>query len=102
MNIRINEEYAKLVHSPTNQEYEFLKSSIKEHGRNIISIIVNQNGVVIDGHHRFKVCNELGISPNIEVKQFENQLEEKECVIMLNHNRRHLNDFQKAELAWQA
>jgi ParB-like chromosome segregation protein Spo0J len=60
---------------------------------------VNQDGIILDGHHRYKACQELGIEPNTLVKEFNDKLEEQDFVIDCNLNRRHLNDFQKAELA---
>jgi hypothetical protein len=66
------------------------------------SIAVNNQGVVLDGHHRFKACQELGISEKelkIEIKKFKNKLEEKLFVIDCNLTRRHLNSFQRTELA---
>jgi len=56
--------------------------------------------VILDGHHRYRICQELGITPKVEVKTFPNKLLEKKFVIEVNLRRRHLNDFQKAELAY--
>jgi ParB-like chromosome segregation protein Spo0J len=99
MNVRVNDEYARLVHALTEQEYGSLKSSIKESNGNIVAIIVNQESVILDGHHRFRACNELNITPKIEIKEFNNKLDEKKFVYEINLKRRHLSDFQKAELA---
>jgi ParB-like nuclease domain len=77
-------------------EYGCLKSSIQEHGLHF-PIVVNQDGDILDGHHRNKACQELGIKPTIIVRQFENLLQEKKFIIEVNLNRRHLNDFQRVE-----
>jgi ParB-like chromosome segregation protein Spo0J len=53
---------------------------------------------VLDGHHRFKACKELGIEPDFEVRKFEDKLLEKKFVIEANLRRRHLNKFQLVEL----
>lgn len=100
MNVRVNDEYAKLVHALTEQEYDSLKSSIKESNGNIIAIIVNQELVILDGHHRYRACNELNLAPKTEVKEFNSKLDEKKFVYEINLKRRHLNEFQKAELAY--
>lgn len=55
--------------------------------------------MILDGHHRFQICNELGIEAKFEVKEFPNALLEKKFVIEANLQRRHLNDFQKVELS---
>src|SRR5215208_4428293 len=98
-NIKINSEYSKLVNPLSNLEYQVLKSSISEKGMHL-PIIVNQDNVILDGHHRYKICKELYIKPLFEVKRFDNPLDEKEFVIEINVQRRQLNDFQKAELAY--
>ena len=65
---KINPEYASLVPELSPEEYESLKQSIKEKGL-YVPIIVNQDGIVLDGHHRFKACQELGIqNPNTSNK----------------------------------
>ena len=55
--------------------------------------MVNQDGVIIDGHLRHRACQELGIEPTIIVRQFENRLQEKKFIIESN-----LNEFQRVEL----
>jgi ParB-like chromosome segregation protein Spo0J len=77
-----------------------LKSSIRNKGLHL-PIIINQNNVILDGHNRLKICKELGIEPKFEVKEFQDPLQEKEFVIEINLNRRHLNSFQIAELEYK-
>lgn len=96
--IQVSKEYEKIVPVLSEKEYQDLKESIKESGQ-WIPIIVNGDEVILDGHHRFKACNELRVEPRIVHKDFTNKLLEKKFVIECNLKRRHLNDFQKAELA---
>jgi ParB-like chromosome segregation protein Spo0J len=91
------EEYSTLTPPMSDLEYGSLRSSIQEHGQ-YVPIVVNQDGVILDGHHRYKACHELGIKPSVLVRQFENPLQEKEFIIESNLNRRHLNEFQRIEL----
>jgi ParB-like chromosome segregation protein Spo0J len=97
--IRINPEYASMVPKQSPEEYESLKRSIKEENGLYVPIIVNQNGIVLDGHHRYKACQELGIEPETVVKEFNNELDEQLFVIDCNLVRRQLNSFQRTELA---
>jgi ParB-like chromosome segregation protein Spo0J len=97
--IRINPEYANMVPKQSPEEYESLKQSIKEENGLYVPIIVNQNGVILDGHHRYKACQELGIEPETVVKEFNNELDEQLFVIDCNLVRRQLNSFQRTELA---
>ena len=84
LQIRINSEYASMVPKQSPEEYESLKQSIKEENGLYVPIIVNQNGVILDGHHRYKACQELGIEPKALVKEFNNQLDEQQFVIDCN------------------
>ncbi len=90
------EKYASLV-PMSIADYQSLKHSIMQYGL-YYPIVVNQNGDVLDGHNRLKICRELGIEPTSETKTFDNELLEKKFVIECNLKRRHLTDFQKAEL----
>lgn len=97
MKITINQEYADLVPSVSDSEYHSLKESIKNNGL-WLPIITNGKGVILDGHNRYRVCYETGIKLRYAIREFENKLIEKKFVIECNLKRRHLNDFQKAEL----
>lgn len=101
IDVRVNPEYFALLPPLSKEEYEALKDSIKKHGL-YHPIIVNQDKVVLDGHHRLKACRELGITPRFEVwRCFEDdKLAEKEFVIEVNLRRRQLNAFQRAELGY--
>jgi ParB-like chromosome segregation protein Spo0J len=96
--IRINPEYASLVSELSPEEFESLKQSIKANGL-YVPIIVNQDGIILDGHHRYKACQELGIEPKTNVRESKDKLEEQLFVIECNLNRRQLNNFQSTELA---
>lgn len=96
--LQINPEYASLVSELSPEEYESLKQSIMKNGL-YLPIIVNQNGIILDGHHRYKACQALGIEPKTIVKEFEDKLDEHLFVIDCNLIRRQLNSFQRTELA---
>ena len=96
--IKTSQEYASLVPELSAEEYESLKHSIKENGQ-YVPIFVNSQGVILDGHHRYKACQELAIKANTVTKEFNNRLEETLFVIDCNLTRRQLNNFQRTELA---
>jgi ParB-like chromosome segregation protein Spo0J len=98
MSLRLNPEYDKLLPKMSEEEFEQLKTSIKNEGQHY-PIIVNEDLEVLDGHHRFRVCTELDIEPDFEVRRFDDKLLEKKFVIEANIRRRHLNNFQLVELA---
>jgi ParB-like nuclease domain len=98
LKIKINSEYASLVHPLSEEEYNSVKQSIEKDGQ-YYPIIVNQDGIILDGHHRYKICKELGIEPQFFIRNFKDSLEEKLFVLQSNLQRRQLNNFQKTELA---
>lgn len=94
------EEYVALIPPLYISNYEALKSSIKEDGQ-FAPIVVNQDLGILDGYHRYKACQELGITPKITIMKFKNRLQEKRFIIESNRNRRHLNEFQRIELQFK-
>jgi hypothetical protein len=98
--LRIVEEYAALVPLLSISDFETLKISIKQYGQ-YVPIVVNKDLVILDGYHRYKVCQELRITPKITTRKFENQLLEKKFIIEINRNRRQLTPFQRIELEYK-
>ncbi len=98
MSLRLNPEYSRLLPKMSEEEFAELKASIKAEGQHY-PIVVNEDLEVLDGHHRYRACIELGIEPDFEVRRFEDKLLEKKFVIEVNLRRRHLNNFQLVELA---
>jgi hypothetical protein len=100
MRITINPEYDRQVPKLSDQEYNSLMQSIKEYGQ-LSPILVNQDSIVLDGHHRFRICQELGIEPQYKVMPFKDKIEERVFVSKSNleGKGRHLNKFRRTELA---
>ena len=97
MSLRLNPEYEKLLPKMSTEEFDELKASIKAEGQHY-PIVANEDLEILDGHHRFKACIELGVEPDFEVRKFEDKLFEKKFVIEANLRRRHLTKFQLVEL----
>ena len=97
MSLHLNIEYEKLLPKMSDEEFAELKASIQAEGQHY-PIVVNEDLEVLDGHHRFRACAELGIEPDFEVRKFEDKLIEKKFVIEANLRRRHLTKFQLVEL----
>jgi hypothetical protein len=95
--LTVNHEYTCLIPALSDSDTEALRLSIKENGQ-YFPIDVNQDGVILDGHHRYRACQELGIRPAILVRVFENRNLEKKFIIEVNRNRRHLTAFQRIEM----
>jgi hypothetical protein len=65
-----------------------------------VPVIVNKQGIVLDGHHRFRACKELGIPLQFQTEEFNDSLEEKQFLIEVNLRRRQLNEFQRVEIGY--
>ena len=79
------------------EEYEALKASIAERGVDI-PIIVDEVGKTVDGFHREKACDELGIFCPREVREFASEADKFELVLRANCRRRQLTGPQKRTL----
>ena len=78
----------------SKEEYEALKLSIQKEGLHF-PIIINKDGVILDGHHRYRICQELQLAGKFETKAFPNALMEKKFVLESNLLRRQLTTFQR-------
>lgn len=99
LELKVNPEYETLLPQISNEEYETLKMSFLTEGQHF-PIIVNQDGVILDGHQRYRACNEIGMECRYEVKTFTNPLLEKKFVIEANLLRRHLSVAERAKLGY--
>jgi len=97
MSLVINSVYEKLVPVLSAEKYKSLKESIQTHGL-WMPIIINQKNIVLDGHHRYKICSELGISVKTVIRNFSNDTDEAIFVGECNLTRRHLTTLQKINL----
>ena len=98
--LKIDEDYLDLVPRPTNEERQILKFSIMDDGLQQ-PIIANQKRIILDGHTRSEICEELNIKPKYVIKKFSSIEEERKFVILSNLARRNLSKFQKILLAWE-
>ncbi len=98
--LKIDEDYLDLVPRPTNEERQILKFSIMDDGQHM-PIIANRKHIILDGHTRSEICEELHIKPKYIIKNFDSVEDERKFVILSNLARRNLSKFQKIELAWE-
>jgi hypothetical protein len=98
ISIKIDPKYAGAVPPMPPKKYEQLKQSIKDDGLHT-KLTLNRNYILLDGHHRYKACQEIGrliTEDDIEIKHYD-PLKEEKFVQSNNQIRRHLNLFQEAE-----
>jgi len=101
MEIKINPKIEKYIEPLNEKQFEKLKRSIKEDGL-LTEIEVMPDGTIVDGHHRYKACKELGIKPRIKVLQNITTVEQAiDYTYKVNILRRQMNKFQIAEWAYK-
>lgn len=64
----------------------------------LIPIELDENGSVLDGAHRLKVCKELGLNPPTITRRGFSEQEKQAHALTLNLTRRHLGPVQRKEL----
>jgi hypothetical protein len=79
-------------------EYDALKASIAAGYDPARPIVVDENGAILDGHHRHQVCAELGITPPTVTLPGLTEDQKHDYAMRANLAQRHLNQLQKREL----
>ncbi len=79
----------QLFRSLSPEQYQLLKADIKRRGVQV-PIEVDNQGNILDGHHRKKICDELRIECPEICREFASEKEKREHVLMLNMGRRQL------------
>jgi ParB-like chromosome segregation protein Spo0J len=84
-----------LLPSLSDEEYAALKADVKKNGV-VVPISIDEDYVVIDGHHRLRACNELGLDrvPTRTHSQLD-PAEQRDLALVLNLNRRNLSQEEK-------
>jgi N6-adenosine-specific RNA methylase IME4 len=95
----VQAEQYQLLPALTDEEYEALKADIALRGV-MVPVEYDEAGAILDGHHRVRACEELGVKdwPRI-VREGMSEEEKQRHVIALNVARRHLNESQRAMVA---
>lgn len=95
--IHVDDSFLDLVPRPSKEQRKALKESIQEEGQQE-PIVVDSTGMILDGHTRFEVCQELHLKPKYVIKEFSDDDQKRTYAITVNLKRRHLNDYQIFEL----
>lgn len=80
-----------------SDEYQELYEDIKQNGV-LVPILEDEDGVIIDGHHRARIASELGITCPVEIISGKSEAEKRGMAFTLNLKRRHLNREQRRAL----
>lgn len=72
-NIQIDEELENLLPKLEVEKYNLLRADIKKNG--CINPIIVWNGLIVDGHNRYKICKENNIEFKTKEMNFANKQE---------------------------
>lgn len=75
------------------EEYLALEADIRERGVQV-PVEVDEEGNVLDGHHRVEIAQRLGKPYETLVRRFATEREKREHVLKLNLARRHMDSVQ--------
>jgi N6-adenosine-specific RNA methylase IME4 len=98
-NLKVDPEFEKLIPPLSEEERTGLEKSLREEGCRDAIIVWKGRGIVVDGHHRFRICQEHGIKFNVVEIDFADRDEVKEWIIQNQFARRNLTDYQRGLLA---
>ena len=97
--ITIDSEFQSLIPPLTDDEYQRLEKSILAEG--VRECIITWDGVIIDGHNRFRICQEHGLEcPSIQ-RKFDSRDAAKIWIIENQFARRNINKYVRSVLALQ-
>lgn len=77
-----------------------LRASIERFGV-LVPVVRDQHGNTIDGHHRARLADQLGVKYRIDVVSVADEDEAREIARTLNADRRQLTEEQRREIAAQ-
>ena len=99
MNYKINPNIHSILPQHTGEEMMTLKTSIAERGVIEPAIIWRGHNIIVDGHARIAIAEELGLHCPVVEMDFANETEVILWVIKTHLGRRNLSLFQRCELA---
>ena len=97
--MQILKELEVLIPPLTSEEFKQLERNILEEG--IRDPLVTWNGILVDGHNRYRIATEYDIDFVTIEKEFSDMNAVKEWMINNQFGRRNLNNYQRSVLALQ-
>ena len=97
--MQILKELEVLIPPLTSEEFKQLERNILEEG--IRDPLVTWNGILVDGHNRYRIAQEYDIDFVTVEKEFTDMNAVKEWMINNQFGRRNLNNYQRSVLALQ-
>lgn len=99
MSITIDKEFESLIPPLTAEEFAQLEENCMKEG--IRDALITWNGILIDGHNRFRISAKHGLHWKEKQMEFADRDAVKLWIIQNQLGRRNLNSFTRSELAIQ-
>lgn len=97
--LTVDDDFRSLIPPLTDDEYMRLERSIIAEG--VRDPIITWQGTIVDGHNRYRICQEHGIAFKTAEIVFGSKDAAKIWIIENQFGRRNLNSYQKSVLALQ-
>ena len=97
MSIEIDKEFESLIPPLTAEEFAQLEENCVKEG--IRDALITWNGILIDGHNRFKIAAKHGLQWNEKRMEFADRGEVIKWIILNQFGRRNLSAYDRSVLA---
>ena len=99
MELKIDPDFRDAIQPLSPEELAQLEANIQAHGCR--DPLVTWNGLIVDGHHRYEICQRHNIPFQTVAMEFPDRASAKIWMLHNQLGRRNLNDYQRSELALQ-
>ena len=96
--LKIDPRFRSLIQPLTAGELAALTEDILIHGCRDPLVVWKGQNIILDGHHRYEICQKHGIDYQVVELDFPNETETKIWMIKNQRGRRNLNESQRAML----
>jgi hypothetical protein len=97
--LQILPEIADLLPPLSEKEFDGIETDILQRG--VLAPLVIWNDVLVDGHHRYKICEKHSLPFHVRKLDFDSIQSAKLWAWQHQENRRNLTPFQRIEIALQ-
>jgi len=96
--IKINEDYQNMIPSPSGDETSEILNSLKKNGQKHPVVVNSKNMDLVDGYTRYGLLKSLKMKIWYEKREFKNEKDIMNFILISNVLRRHLRPFDKVRL----